>query len=181
MCPKLLPFGLMFHFASKVVTFRVNVTFCSSCYILRRNKLYSSNTWSIVHTTRQTLYHQCFHPARQNNKASLASLNVAILWSIIDTNTIPTRKCGFAPLSLWAVVEFPSVTLFLPRSRRRRRPRPFSVSVFQNCVAFWFVKFRTTGFEPVTSRYRCDALTNWAMKPLTLGAGHSCQAYLRGS
>ena len=34
-------------------------------------------------------------------------------------------------------------------------------------------KFRTsTGFEPVTSRYRCDALTNWATKPLTLGAGH---------
>ena len=25
-----------------------------------------------------------------------------------------------------------------------------------------------------TSRYRCDALTNWAMKPLTLGAGHLC-------
>ena len=34
-------------------------------------------------------------------------------------------------------------------------------------------KFRTlTGFEPVTSRFRCDALTNWAMKPMTLGAGH---------
>ena len=34
-------------------------------------------------------------------------------------------------------------------------------------------KFRTsTGFEPLTSRYRCDALTNWAMKPLTLGAAH---------
>ena len=34
-------------------------------------------------------------------------------------------------------------------------------------------KVRTsTGFEPVTSRYRCDALTNWVMKPLTLGAGH---------
>ena len=34
-------------------------------------------------------------------------------------------------------------------------------------------KFRTsTGFEPVTSRYRCDALTNWAMKPLTLEAGY---------
>ena len=30
----------------------------------------------------------------------------------------------------------------------------------------------STGFEPVTSRYRCDTLTNWAMKPLTLGAGH---------
>ena len=26
--------------------------------------------------------------------------------------------------------------------------------------------------EPVTLRYRCNALTNWAMKPLTLGAGH---------
>ena len=24
----------------------------------------------------------------------------------------------------------------------------------------------------MTSRYRCDALTNWAMKPLMLGAGH---------
>ena len=28
------------------------------------------------------------------------------------------------------------------------------------------------GFEPVTSRYRCNTLTNWAMKPLKLGAGH---------
>ena len=43
---------------------------------------------------------------------------------------------------------------------------------FCNCVKKP-EKFRTsTGFEPVTSRYRCDALTNWAMKPLTLGAGH---------
>ena len=34
-------------------------------------------------------------------------------------------------------------------------------------------KVRTsTGFEPVTWRYQCDALTNWAMKPLTLRAGH---------
>ena len=34
-------------------------------------------------------------------------------------------------------------------------------------------KVRTsTGFEPVTSQYQCGALTNWAMKPLTLGAGH---------
>ena len=29
-------------------------------------------------------------------------------------------------------------------------------------------------FEPVTSRYRCEALTNWAMKPLMLGAGQLC-------
>ena len=36
---KLLHFGLMLHFASKVVTFRVNVTFCVNCYILRRNRV----------------------------------------------------------------------------------------------------------------------------------------------
>ena len=30
-------------------------------------------------------------------------------------------------------------------------------------------KFRTSReFEPVTSRYPCDALTNWAVKPLML-------------
>ena len=29
-------------------------------------------------------------------------------------------------------------------------------------------------FEPITSRYRCEALTNWAMKPLMLGAGELC-------
>ena len=39
---------------------------------------------------------------------------------------------------------------------------------FYNCVEKP-EKFRSsTGFEPVTSRFRCDALTNWAMKPLTL-------------
>ena len=33
-------------------------------------------------------------------------------------------------------------------------------------------KFRSFRFDPVTSRYQCDAQTNWAMKPLMLGAGH---------
>ena len=43
---------------------------------------------------------------------------------------------------------------------------------FSNCVEIP-EKFRTsTGFEPVTSRYRCNALTNGAMKPLMLGTGH---------
>ena len=36
----------------------------------------------------------------------------------------------------------------------------------------WKIFRTSTGFQPATSRYRCDALTNWAMKPLTLGAGH---------
>ena len=36
-------------------------------------------------------------------------------------------------------------------------------------------KIRTsTGFEPVTSRYRCYALTNKGMTPLMLGVGQSC-------
>ena len=36
----------------------------------------------------------------------------------------------------------------------------------------WKKKFRTsTGFEPVTSRLPVRCFTNWAMKPLTLGAG----------
>ena len=47
---------------------------------------------------------------------------------------------------------------------------------YQLTVALYLrlrVKFMTSmGFEPVTSRYRWDALTNWAMKPLMLGAGH---------
>ena len=48
----------------------------------------------------------------------------------------------------------------------------WSSQLFCNCVEKP-EKFRTsTGFEPVTSRFRCDALTNWAMKPQTLGAGH---------
>ena len=42
-----------------------------------------------------------------------------------------------------------------------------------NCIYKSLQKVRTsTGFEPVTSRYWCDNLPNWAMKPLTLGGGH---------
>ena len=43
-----------------------------------------------------------------------------------------------------------------------------------NCVRS-LKKFRTsTGFEPVTWWYWCDALTNWAVKPLMLGASQLC-------
>ena len=45
-------------------------------------------------------------------------------------------------------------------------------AILSNCVKKPEKVRTSTGFEPVTSRYRCDALTNWAMKPLTLGAGH---------
>ena len=50
-------------------------------------------------------------------------------------------------------------------------PRSYECN-FNNCVEK-SEKFSTSkGFEPVTSRYQCGALTNWAMKPLMLGAGH---------
>ena len=37
-----------------------------------------------------------------------------------------------------------------------------------NCVQKPEQSGTSTGFEPVTSRYRCDALTNCALKPLTV-------------
>ena len=52
-------------------------------------------------------------------------------------------------------------------------PRSYERNFSNNYCVERPEKFRTsTGFEPVTSRHRYDALTNWAMKPLTLGAGH---------
>ena len=39
--------------------------------------------------------------------------------------------------------------------------------ILSNCVWKPEIVRTSTGFEPVTSRYRCDALTNWAMKPLS--------------
>ena len=45
-------------------------------------------------------------------------------------------------------------------------------SQIKKVVIFAIVNKTSTGFEPVTSRHRFDALTNWAMKPLTLEVGH---------
>ena len=50
-------------------------------------------------------------------------------------------------------------------------PRKFKRNL-SNCVEKPEKSRTSAGFEPVTSRYRCDGLTNWAMKPLMLGAGH---------
>ena len=54
----------------------------------------------------------------------------------------------------------------------RYDPRSYESNLC-NCMYRSLQKVRTeTGFEPMISRYRCDALINWAIKPLTLGAGH---------
>ena len=55
----------------------------------------------------------------------------------------------------------------------KKDPRSYERNLC-NCIRS-LKKFRTsTGFEPVTWRYWCDALTNWAIKPLMLGAGQLC-------
>ena len=49
----------------------------------------------------------------------------------------------------------------------------FSLLGLISSVLMSLIKVRTsTRFDPVTSRYWCNALPNWAMKPLTLGGGH---------
>ena len=48
------------------------------------------------------------------------------------------------------------------------------IQLYSDCVQGSLKEFRTSmGFEPVTSQYWCDALTNWAMKPLMLGTHKS--------
>ena len=64
---------------------------------------------------------------------------------------------------------------FRPPSSRASKPHKKQtlshVSQIQLRKEAW-KKFRTsTGFEPVTSRLPVRCSTNWAMKPLTLGAG----------
>ena len=47
-------------------------------------------------------------------------------------------------------------------------------AIFSNCLDKPEKSRTSTGFEAVTSQYRCDALSisKSAMKPLTFGAGH---------
>ena len=45
-------------------------------------------------------------------------------------------------------------------------------SEIKKAVILAIVNRTSTGIKPVTSRHRCDALTNCNMGPLTLGAGH---------
>ena len=68
----------------------------------------------------------------------------------------------------WASQKFPQSDLWKWRNDRR------SERYLRNCVKKLEKKkkFRTsTGCEPMTSRLRMRCSTNWAMKPLTLGAG----------
>ena len=76
----------------------------------------------------------------------------------------------FSPL-MFAELQNQSPQLTFLEVKWSYDPRSYERN-FCNCVKNPEKLRTSTGFEPVTSRYRCDALTNWAMKPLTLGAGH---------
>ena len=65
------------------------------------------------------------------------------------------KVCLFLAIIIWSNEEWSS-QLWTQFTKLREKPDK--------------KKIRTsTGFEPVTSRYRSDALTNWAIKPLMLG------------
>ena len=83
---------------------------------------------------------------------------------------VVATKCSeiYSSEMVWYFIGVPYHKQNIQVSYGRRR--------YERNLSTWLYKpekVRTsTGFEPVTSRYRCDALTKWAIKPLTLGAGH---------
>ena len=104
-------------------------------------------------------------PVRRYNQLSYEATDVGTSWSFVGSNG-PLRnesmmkwymKWIIYELWIWNQVKLWSSQLWEQVLQLRRKPENFRIS---------------TRFEPVTSRFRCDALTNWAMKPLTLGAGH---------
>ena len=140
-------------------------------------KLWSSQLWTqFLRLRKEAWKFQDFNgvwtcdlaiPVRRSNQLSYEATEVGS-WSFVGSN-VPVRNesmmkwykciwngsymnCGYE--IKWS---------YDPRSYERN---------FCNCVKKP-ENFRTsTGFEPVTSRYWCGTLTNWAMKPLTLGAGY---------
>ena len=89
---KLLHFGLMLHFTSKVVTFRVYVTFCVNCYILRRNRgctfLFPSHTQATIHcdAAHNFIYGSFFGFSRTR----LCQSKVCVLGPIFHTFCVKT-------------------------------------------------------------------------------------------
>ena len=86
-------------------------------------------------------------------------------WSFVGRRVPVRNECeviicniSYVQLRMWSQVSY--------------EPRRYKSNLC-NCTYRRQKKVRTsTGFEPMTSRYWCDGRTNWAMKPLTLGAGH---------
>ena len=103
-------------------------------------------------------------PVRRSNQLSYEPTDVGS-WSFVRSN-VPVRneptmkwymKWIIYELRIWNQVKLWSSQLWTQFLQLRKE--------------VWKIQ-DFNGFEPVTSRYRRDALTNWGMKPPTLGAGH---------
>ena len=113
-----------------------------------------------VHLTKKGIITETFLIARALLAAGrflgcerIKRLKSRVSW-VVSSGTSPVVKMDEATTG---VVKLRSSELWTPFCNCVEKPEKFRIS---------------TGFEPMTSRYGCDALTNWAMKPLTLGAGH---------
>ena len=105
-------------------------------------------------------------PVRCSNQLSYEATDVGS-WSLLSSQ-LPVIsnyewKIYMKYIIYYCTASMKSNETMLPRSDERK---------FLLRREAWKFFRTSTGFEPATSRYRCDALTNWAMKPLTLGAGH---------
>ena len=137
-------------------------------------KLWSSQLWTqFLQLRKEARKIQDFNwvwtrdlaiPVRPSNQLSYEANDVGS-WSFVGSN-VPVRnestmkwymKWIIYELRRWNQVKLWFSQLWTQFLQLRKEARKFRTS---------------TGFGPVTSRYRCDALTNWAMKPLTLEAGH---------
>ena len=101
---------------------------------------------------------------RCSNQLSYEATDVGS-WSFVGRREPVRNECeviiwniSYVELRMWNQVSY--------------EPRMYNTNLC-NCVYRRLKKVRTSmGFGRITLRYRCDGLTNQAMKQLTLGAGH---------
>ena len=114
--------------------------------LFKKELLCTCKSWCVVYAIENAIYKLTifiFNPA---------FCNIILEWIIYERNHINIE------LWIWNQVKLWSLQLYECN--------------FGNCLEKPD-KFRTsTGFEPMTLRCQCDALNNWAMKPVALGVGH---------
>ena len=138
-------------------------------------KLWSSQLWKQFMQLRieKPAKSQDFNPVwtcdpattvRCSNQISYEATDVGS-WSFVGRREPVRNECE---VIIWNI-SYVELRMWNQESYEPRRDN----SNLCSCIYRRLKKVRTsTGFEPRNSRYRCDGRTNWAMKPLTLGAGH---------
>ena len=140
--------------------------------MLSPTELWSSWCWELVMWGSQgareewmwNISKQGLTTVRCSNQQSYEATNVGS-WSFVGRKEPVRNECEVIMWNIWNIeLRMWNEGSYDPRSYE---------SNLCNCVYESLQKVGTlTGFETVTQWHRCDALTNWAMKPLTLGAGH---------